>query len=97
MYLINLQAKPKKESEYYDDYVGAFVSVYVDYKDINGAVALAKYYVKEEGWKVTKVDDEYFTLNSVEDLGEEEGQEELYNEALEYGYAIILNCYEEDE
>lgn len=96
MYLINIQAKPKKESEHYDTFKGAFVSVYVDYKDINGAVTLAKDYVKQEGWKVVEVDDEYFTINSKDDLGEEEGQEELYNEALEYGFSIIFNCYEEE-
>lgn len=97
MYLINIQAKPKKESEYYDDYLGAFVSVYIDYKDLNGAINLAKYYVNEEGWKIDKVEEEYFTLNSIDDVSDEDGQIELYKEALEYGYAIIFNCYEEDE
>lgn len=97
MYLINIQAKPKKKSDYYKQYAGAFVSVYVDYKDLNGAINLAKYYVNEEGWKVVKVEDEYFTLNAVEDVNNDESQIELYNEALVYGYAIILNCYEEDE
>lgn len=96
MYLINIQAKPKKKSEHYDDYEGAFVSVYVDYKDLNGAISLAKFYTKSEGWKVTKVEDEYFTLDSLADVEKEESAIELYNEALEYGYAIIFNCYEEE-
>ena len=97
MYLINIQAKPKKESDYYDTVAGAFASVYVDYKDLNGAVNLAKYYVKQEGWKVVKVEDEYFTLNTIDDVEKEEDQIGLYNEALEYGYGIIFNCYEEDD
>lgn len=97
MYLINIQAKPKKKNEHYGKYAGAFVSVYIDYKDLNGAINLAKYYVKEEGWKVVKVDDEYFTLNTVEDVANDKDQTELYTEALEYGYAIILNCYEEED
>ena len=97
MYLINIQAKPKKESEYYDTVAGGFASVYVDYKDIKGAVNLAKYYVKQEGWKVLEVEDEYFTLNSVKDVEQEDDQIELYNEALEYGFSIIFNCYEEDD
>lgn len=97
MYLINIQAKPTKETDYYDTVAGAFASVYVDYKDLKGAVNLAKLYVTQEGWEVVKVDDEYFTLNSLEDVEQEEDQIELYNEALEYGYSIILNCYEEEE
>lgn len=96
MYLINIQAKPKKKSEHYDTIAGAFASVYVDYKDVNGAVNLAKYYVKQEGWKVESVDDEYFTLNSIDDVEQEQDQLDLYNEALEYGYSIIFNCYEEE-
>jgi len=97
MYLINIQAKPTKESDYYDTAAGAFASVYVDYKDLKGAVVLAKYYVKEEGWEIVKVDDQYFTLNSIDDVEKEEDQLELYNEALEYGFSLILNCYEEED
>lgn len=96
MYLINIQAKPKKKNDHYDTIAGAFASIYVDYKDLNGAVNLAKYYVKREGWKVTSVDDEYFTLNSIDDVEQEQDQLDLYNEAIEYGFSIIFNCYEEE-
>ena len=94
MFLINALAKPKKSSDLYDDVIGAYVSLYIDYKDIDGAMNLAKFYIKEEGFKVTEVEDEYFTLDSVNDVDED--QKELYNEALEYGYTIVFNCYEEE-
>ncbi|CAA0169612.1 hypothetical protein ACE1MK_13830 [Tenacibaculum maritimum] len=94
MFLINALAKPKKETEQYGEVVGAYVSLYIDYKDIEGAIQLAKFYIKEEGWKVVKVEEEYFVLDSSEDV--EEDQVPLYREALEDGYAIIFNCYEEE-
>ena len=54
MFLINLQAEPKKGSEYYEKVVGAFVSVYIDYVDAEGAIQLAKYYTEEEGWNLPR-------------------------------------------
>lgn len=94
MFLINALAKPKKTSEHYDEVLGAYVSLYIDYKDIDGAIRLAKYYIKDEGWKVTDIEEEYYVLESIEDV--EEDQKELYTEALEYGYSIVFNCYEEE-
>ncbi len=94
MFLINALAKPKKSSEHYDEVIGAYVSLYIDYKDIEGALRLAKFYIKDEGWKVTKIEDEYFTLDTINDVDEE--QKEFYEEAKEYGYTIVFNCYEEE-
>jgi hypothetical protein len=94
MFLINALAKPTKNSEQYDEVIGAYVSLYIDYKDIEGAYKLANYYIKSEGWKVTEIEEEYFTLDTVNDVDED--QVELYEEALEYGYSIIFNCFEEE-
>ncbi|APG65324.1 hypothetical protein LPB136_08150 [Tenacibaculum todarodis] len=94
MFLINALAKPKKSSEHYDEVIGAYVSVYVDYKDIDGAFKLAKHYIKEEGWKVTEIEEEYFTLSSLEDVDED--QENFFTEAQEFGYTMVFNCYEEE-
>jgi hypothetical protein len=95
MFLINALAKPTKKSDQYDEVIGAYVSLYIDYKDIDGAYRLAKYYIKSEGWKVTEIEKEYFTLDSVTDVDEE--HVELYEEALEFGCSMIFNCFEEDE
>ena len=37
---------------------------------------------------------EYFTLDSVNDVDED--QKEVYEEAEKYGYTIVFNCYEEE-
>ncbi len=95
MYLINLQAKPKKGSEYYEKVAGAFVSVYIDYVDAEGAIQLAKYYTEEEGWKVNNVEDEFFEIENKKELDKE--NREFYDEAKEYGYTMIFNGYESDE
>lgn len=95
MYLINIHAKPTKESEQYDEVIGAFVSIYIDYKDLEGAMELAQFYVREEGWKIDEVEEECYTIDSTEDLDEEDI--ELYEEALEYGFSMIFNCYETED
>ena len=43
---------------------------------------------------LTEIEEEYFTLDSVNDVDED--QKELYEEAIEYGYTIVFNCYEEE-
>ena len=95
MYLINLQAEPKKGTEYYEKVAGAFVSVYIDYADAEGAIYLAKYYTEEEGWKVDNVDDEFFEIEDEKELDKE--NREFYDDAKEYGYTMVFNCYESDE
>jgi len=95
MYLINIHAKPTKESDQFDKVVGAYVSIYINYKDINGAFELAKFYTKDEGWEIDEVEEEYFEIDSKDEIEEEEF--ELYDEALEYGFSMIFNCYESDE
>lgn len=94
MFLINALAKPKKSSEHYDEVAGAYVSLYIDYKDIEGAFKLAKHYIKAEGWKVTEIEEEYFSLDSVDDVEEE--LKDFYNEAIEFGYTMVFNCFEEE-
>lgn len=95
MYLINLHAVPTNSSEHFEKIMGAFVSTYIDYKDIDGAVKLAQLYVEDEGWKVGNVEDEYYIINSANELEDE--QKEVFDEAKEHGYAMFFNCYESDE
>ncbi|MDV7185977.1 hypothetical protein R3X25_01685 [Lutibacter sp. TH_r2] len=95
MYLINVLAKPTKESDQFDKVVGAYVSIYIDFKDIDGAYELAKFYVVEEGWEIEEVEEEYFSIDSENDVDNEDI--ELYEEALEYGFSMIFNCYESED
>ena len=95
MYLINLHAIPQKESEYFEKVKGAYVSVYIDYADAEGAIELAKYYTQEEAWTVDVVEEEFFEIDNDNELDEE--QKEFYDEAKEYGFTMVFNCYESDE
>ncbi|TYQ00454.1 hypothetical protein C7447_1011070 [Tenacibaculum adriaticum] len=95
MYLINVHAIPTKDSEYYDKVVGAYVSLYIDYADIEGAMQLSKFYIEEEGWKVESIDEEYYDLEDENDVDED--QKEFYIEAKEFGYTLVFNTYESDE
>lgn len=95
MILVNLHAVPTNQSEYFDQFIGAYVSVYINYSDVNGAMQLAKYYVEEEGWVVNNIDDEYYVIDNKEDLDND--QQELFSEAKEYGYTMMFNAYESAE
>ncbi len=69
--------------------------MYINYADIDGAFELAKYYIEINDWKLDELEDEYFILDSSEDVEQEQLQ--YYNEALEFGYSLIFHCYENEE
>ena len=95
MFLINAHAVPGKESEYFNEVEGAYVSLYINYADLEGALELAKFYIQDEGWKVEDIEKDYYVVASEDELDED--LREFYTEAKEYGYSIIFNCYEESE
>lgn len=95
MYLINLHAVPTKQTDYFDELAGAYISAYIDYKDAEGAIQLSKFYVESEGWVVNNIEEDYFVIEDVEELDEE--QKEFYNEAKEYGFTLVFNGYESVE
>lgn len=95
MFLINAHAKPTKESEQFGEVIGAYVSAYVNFLEVDGAFHLAKYYIEQEGWEIDEIDDEYYTIKSKDDL--EDDEFELYDECVEYGFSMIFNCYESED
>lgn len=95
MFLFNAHAVPSKESEYFNEVVGAYVSIYIDYADLEGAQKLCKFYIENEGWKMESLEEEYFHINDESEL--EDDQKEFFEETLEYGYTMVFNCYESDE
>lgn len=92
MLLINLHAVPTKQTDYFDEFIGAYISVYINFKDVDGAMQLAKFYVEKEGWVVNNIEEDYYEIEDVTDLDEE--QQELFEEAQEYGYTMVFNAYE---
>ena len=94
MFHIIIHCKPKKKNtEYYGKVLGCYASIFINYKDYDGAVELAKFYVKEENWKIIELENEYYTFEDKEDLGED--YEQYFEEILEYGYSIVFNLYTE--
>lgn len=95
MFQIISHAKPKKESEHFREVLGAYVTLFIDFKEIDGAYVLAKYYIENEGWEIIELEDEYFIINSIEDMAED--YQQYYEEVFEYGYSLIFNTYDKFE
>lgn len=95
MLFINAEAKPNERNEYYGKVAGAFVTLYIDYKDVDGAFELAKFYIESEGWTAIKIEEEYFVLDSKNDV--EKDQHQYYDEAKEIGYSMLFNQYVSDD
>jgi hypothetical protein len=96
MFHIVLHCKPKKENEeFYGKVIGAYVSVLIDYKDYDGVMKLAKFYIEQEEWIILDKEDEYYTFNDKEDLPND--YQQYFDEIIEYGYSIIFNTYDDEE
>lgn len=96
MFHIVINCKPKKENEeFFNKVLGAYVSILIDYKDYEGVMQLAKFYVEQEGWEIIKIDEQYFTFNKKEDLPED--YQQYFKELGEFGYSMIFNTYDDDE
>ena len=94
MIQIVIHCKPKENSEQFGKVLGAYAAIFIDYKDIDGAFELAKFYVKENDWEVLEIDEEYFIINAREDM--DEAYEQYFEEVIEYGYSIVYNMYLDD-
>ncbi len=71
MFHINIHCKPTEENkEHYGKVLGAYAVMLIDYKDIDGAFELAKFYVKENNWEIIEVEDEYYSFEERQQLGE---------------------------
>jgi len=92
MYQIIAHSKPKKESEHHETVLGAFVTIFIDFKDIDGAYILAKHYIEDEDWEIIELEEEYFIINSIEEMAED--YKKYYDEIFEYGYSLIFNTYD---
>jgi hypothetical protein len=52
---------------------------------------LAKSYLTQNGWEIKELDEDYFIIESEENV--EDDQKELYREALKDGYFLLLLGY----
>lgn len=91
MFQINAHVLPKEGSEHNENIIGAYASVYISYIDIDGTFELAKYYLTQNGWEIKELEEDYFIIESEDDVEEE--QKQLYREALKDGYSLLLFGY----
>lgn len=95
MFRINAHTLPTIDSSEFRQAKGAYAVIYINYADIDGAYELARFYIEESGWIVEEMEDEYYKLESPEDVDPEHLS--YYKQALEEGYSIIYYCYENDD
>lgn len=95
MFLFNFHSEPLPTSENYGACKGAYVAVFINYQDYDGAVELAKYYIEASDWKILQLEDEYWILESSDDVDED--NRAYYEEASQTGYSVIFNLYERND
>ncbi|CAN5231946.1 hypothetical protein BH20BAC1_BH20BAC1_05340 [soil metagenome] len=87
--------KPKIKSEHFSKYKGAYAVLFIEYKDVDGAFQLAKYYLEEDNWDIIEIEKEYYVIETKEEMDEE--YQQYFDEVTKSGYSLILNLYENDE
>ena len=95
MFQIIAHVKPTEKSEHFNKYKGAYAVLFIDYKDIDGAFELAKYYIGEDNWDIIELEQEYFVIEDKEEMDENYSQ--YYDEIMDSGYSLIFNLYENEE
>jgi hypothetical protein len=96
MYLFTYRARvnPKSStSQKYRECGGAYVSCYVSFKDYDGAKALAKFYIRDQGWIPGKMVEESRVQKS---WCKKKLEKQCYSEAIKYGYSMIFNMWRKD-
>lgn len=95
MFLIYVHAKPNPTSEDFGKFKGAYVTFYIDYKDIDGAYELTRFYVQNNDWEVLEIENDYYIINGKDEI--DKRYQEYYDEIIKTGYTSIYNTYEREE
>jgi hypothetical protein len=94
MYVISLKIKPGYKHQDYGKVAGGFAAVFIDFIKQEGAIELAQYYLEQQEWEVTEIDEELGIVESVADVSSE--ALESYKLARKHGYFISLHTYTEE-
>ena len=89
MFVITVEAAPKRGHELYKQAGGAYVNVFVDFNDLWGAKQLALLYITEQGWRITgkAIVKEVVASKTPKDV------REYLKEAKRYGYSMVFNLW----
>ena len=90
MYAIQVKARPKRQSDHFKTARGAFVNVWIDFKDSRGALVLALAYIKNEQWLPITAPKicEYKSIKKVP-----AAERSYFVEAVKYGFSMVFHCW----
>jgi len=96
MFFFTINAVPDKikNAAVDADAKSASVNVWIDFPEQEGAEALARFYINKEGWQDKKSTHEAVWID---DMDTQDEFYEFYQEALEYGSALLFNTFSSDD
>lgn len=96
MYLITIHSRIKpnsKTAERFPDVGGAYVNVWIQFKDFEAAEKLAKLLIRERGWIPVKTTEA--SVISRKGLKTKKDRQ-FYAEAIRYGYTLVFHMWPKD-
>lgn len=93
MWLITVEAIPNVKENPQDakEYGGAYVNCWINFLIEDGAVELAKFYIRENGWIPLEISEENLWFD-VDDCETTE-QKQYFSEAEEFGASLVWYYY----
>ena len=97
MFLFSIKAVPDLENHdpsRFEDIEGAYVNIWINFPEQEAAEVLARFYINKEGWLDQETDEKPVWLDDVDPKDE---NYPFYQEALEYGSAMLFNTILKDD
>jgi hypothetical protein len=85
-----IRATPKERKGRLRNIQGAYVSCWIDFWLHEGALHLAKFYIKQNGWKPSAVT-EHLWINGPNEVASQ--KKRYYREAKKDGASFVFNMY----
>ena len=84
---------PLATNSRFEDIAGAYISVYVNFADLEGSLVLSQFYTKRAGWDIEEVN---VMSRQIEREGVVEEDKPIYDEASQYGYCAVFSLWAKD-
>jgi len=94
MFLFVIVAKPKPDNDDFNKFKGAYVKVYINFKDELGAELLARHYIDDVGWVFEKIE-KVSWLTEIE-AKKEEDVYKAFVIANENGRSLVFHAWSKD-
>ena len=91
MFCVQLAAKPTKRTADYRKATGAYVNCWINFRERHGAVLLAKKYVADNKWELSRAKPVLNNFSCLSDVPRQ--SRKFYSEALKYGYSLVFYCW----